>query len=368
MKALVLTISAGQGHHKTARAISDYLQTRGIESEVVDTYKYFSNALSCLIEKGYLISTKYTRTIYGAVYTKSVRRNHSGKINMVDVIGKIVEKRFFEFVDKFEPDVIICTHIFAANLVSKYKTHYGSKAMTFGVVTDFTVHPYWELADMDYYVTPTSLIDDEMVIKGIPKEKILPFGIPIDSKFSLSVDKSEARKELGIEDKDTVFVMTGSMGYGDVLKYVKELDATPGDFQIVTVCGNNKKLKKHIDEYASKKKIYNYGYVNNVDLIMDASDYMVSKPGGLSTSEALAKRLPMILIDPIPGHEDRNFKFFVNNGLAIGVDKKHGIGDAMYRLISDDSVVKCMREKADEVGRPCACKLLTDFILDHNKE
>lgn len=368
MKALVLTISTGQGHHKTARAISDYLQTRGIESEVVDAYKYFNSALSDFLEKGYLLTTKYARGMYGSTYSIEERRDHTGKINMVDLTGKIVEKRFLEYVSKVNPDVIICTHVFAANLVSKYKATYGSDVRTFGIVTDFTVHPYWEVPELDYYVIANSLLEEQMINKGISKEKILPLGIPIDNKFSVSVDKREARQQLGFEDKDTVFVMTGSMGYGDVLKYVKELDEAPGDFQIVTVCGNNKKLKKHIDEFESEKKIYNFGYVNNVDLVMDATDYMVSKPGGLSTSEALAKRLPMILIDPIPGQEDRNFEFLVNNGLAIGVSKELSVGEAMYQLTSDSTRVESMRKKASELGKPYACKHLADFILGLDKE
>lgn len=369
MKALVLTISTGQGHHKTACAVSDYLQTRGINSEVVDAYKHFNSVLSCLVDKGYLLTAKYAKGIYSSIYSKEEQRNHNGKINMVELTGKVVEKSFFKFVEEKNPDLIICTHVFAASLVSKYKTiHPDSKAKTFGIITDFTVHPYWELTNLDHYIVATSLLDEQMISKGFSADKILPLGIPIDNKFSDSVEKHEARKILGFDDKTTVFVMTGSMGYGDVLKYVKELDAVDCDFQIVTVCGNNKKLKEHIDAYSSAKKIYNFGYVNNVDLIMDASDYMISKPGGLSTSEALAKKIPLILIDPIPGHEDRNYKFLINNGLAIGVDKTASVGDAIYQLMNDGSRVEKMRKMAEEVGRPDSCKLLADFILGFNKE
>ncbi len=366
MKALVLTISAGQGHNKTASAIGDYLKSQGVDVDIIDTYKYFNTALSNLVEKGYLLSTKFTPAMYGNIYSKAEQRDHSDKINVVDMAGKIISRQFYKFIAGKNPDVIIATHIFAANLVSKFKEKKETHALTFGVLTDFTVHPFWETADLDYYVTPTALLNNQMIKKGIPEEKILPFGIPIEMKFSFATDKQEARKTLGIENKKTVFVMTGSMGYGDVIKYVKELDELEYDFQIITVCGNNTHLKNQIDRLRTHKKIYNFGFVDNVDVIMDASDIIVSKPGGLTTSEALAKRMPMVLIDPIPGQEDRNYEFLVNNGLAIGVSETFSVGEALYQLLSSENRVACMAKMAEEVGKPDSSKRLGDFII--NKE
>lgn len=366
MKAMVLTISAGQGHNKTARAIGDYLKSQGVDVDIVDTYKYFNTALSNLVEKGYLLSTKFTPAMYGNIYSKAEQRDHSDKINVVDMAGKIISRQFYKFIAGKNPDVIIATHIFAANLVSKFKEKKESHALTFGVLTDFTVHPFWETADLDYYVTPTALLNNQMIKKGIPEEKILPFGIPIEMKFSDLTNKEDARKILGIENKKTVFVMTGSMGYGDVIKYVKELDELEYDFQIITVCGNNTHLKNQIDRLRTHKKIYNFGFVDNVDVIMDASDIIVSKPGGLTTSEALAKRLPMVLIDPIPGQEDRNYEFLVNNGLAIGVSETFSVGEALYQLLSSENRAECIAKMAEEVGKPDSSKRLGDFII--NKE
>lgn len=369
MKALVLTISAGQGHNKTARAIGDYLKSIGVDVDIVDTYKYFNTALSNLVEKGYLLSTKFTPAVYGNIYTKAEQRDHSDKINIVDMAGKIIARQFYKFIASKNPDVIVATHIFAANLVSKFKEKKKSDAITFGVLTDFTVHPFWETADLDYYVTPSALLNNQMIKKGIPEDKILPFGIPIEMKFAKSMDKSEARKILGFEDKKTAFVMTGSMGYGDVIKYVKDLDDIDYDFQIVTVCGSNTHLKHQIDRLKTNKKIYNFGFVDNVELIMDAADFIVSKPGGLTTSEALAKKLPMILIDPIPGQEDRNYEFLINNGLAIGVSETFSVGEALYQLLSSENRAQCMRKMAEEVGKPDAGKRLGDFIVGlTNKE
>lgn len=369
MKALILTISAGQGHNKTARAIGDYLKAQGVDTEIVDTYKYFSKALSNLVEKGYLMSTKFTPAIYGSIYSLEARKDYADKPNIVDMVSKIIARQFYKFINDKNPDVIITTHIFASNLVSHYKKKIESNAVTVGILTDFTVHPFWETADMDYYVTPSALLNNQLIKKGVPEEKILPFGIPIEPKFAVSRSKTEARELLGFDDTETVFVMTGSMGYGDVIKYVKDLDEIKTDFQIVTVCGNNSGLKREIDALSTNKKIYNFGFVDNVDVIMDAADFIVSKPGGLTVSEALAKKLPMILIDPIPGQEDRNYEFLVNNGIAMGVSKTFSVGEALYEIMSSKSRAKCMREMAEEIGSPNAGKLLGDFLIDLiNKE
>ena len=366
MKVLILTISAGQGHNKTARAINEYLLKCGVDVEVVDTYKYFNTPLSNLVEKGYLLSTKFTPGIYGTIYSQQEKKDHNNnKINIVDVAGKIVSKDFYEFIDEKKPDAIVATHVFAANLITKLKEENGCDAKTYGVITDFTAHPFWETVDLDYYVTPSSVLNNQMILKGISEEKILPFGIPIESKFSKIIEKSDARKTLGIEDKMTVFVMTGSMGYGDVIKYVKDLDEVPYDFQIITVCGNNYSLRQEIDHLNTNKKIYNYGFVDNVDVIMDASDVIVSKPGGLTVSEALAKKLPMILIDPIPGQEERNREFLINNGLAVGVSENVSVGEAMYQLITGKKRIECMKIMAEEIGSPLSSKLLGDFIIEN---
>lgn len=368
MKVLILTITAGQGHNKTARAVYDSLKSRGVDADIIDTYQYFNRALSKLVEKGYLISTKYVPTMYGNIYRLEEKRDHSeDRVTMVDVGSKIVARQFAKFIARQNPDVIVATHIFAAHLVSVFKERHIINATAIGILTDFCVHPFWETANIDYYVTPNALLNNQLMKKGIPLERILPFGIPIEEKFSKKMDKQQARAVLGIANKPTVFMMTGSMGYGDMLKYIKQLDTLKEDFQILCVCGNNKHLKRQIDRLQTQKTIYNFGFVDNVDIMMDASDYMVSKPGGLTVSEALAKELPLILIDPIPGQEDRNSEFLLNNGLALAVSKTFPIDEAIYELMNNQARLRCLPEMVREIGKPNASKQLGDFIieLDH---
>lgn len=365
MKALILTITAGQGHNKTARAVYDSLKSRGIEANIIDTYQYFNRALSKLVEKGYLISTKYVPLMYGNIYRMEEKRDHSDdRLTMVDLGSKLVARQFAKYIARQNPDVIVATHIFAAHLVSQFRERgYLRHATTIGIMTDFCVHPFWETANIDYYVTPNALLNNQLIKRGIPEERILPFGIPIEEKFSKKIPKADARALLGIDDKPTVFMMTGSMGYGDMLKYIKQMDTLENDFQILCVCGNNKHVKRQIDNLKTRKTVYNYGFVDNVDLMMDAADYLVSKPGGLTVSEALAKELPLILIDPIPGQEDRNSEFLLNNGLALAVSKTFPIDEAIYELMNNQARSRCLPDMIREVGKPHASRQLGDFII-----
>lgn len=365
MKVLILTITAGQGHNKTARAVYDSLKNRGVDANIIDTYQYFNRALSKLVEKGYLISTKYIPTMYGNIYRLEEKRDHSeDRVTMVDLGSKIVARQFAKYIARQNPDVIVATHIFAAHLVSVFKERgLIRNTTTIGIITDFCVHPFWETATIDYYVTPSALLNNQLNKRGIPTDRILPFGIPIEEKFSKKMTKQDARARLGIADKPTVFMMTGSMGYGDMLKYLKQMDTLQADFQILCVCGNNKHLKRQIDALQTRKTVYNYGFVDNVDVMMDASDYLVSKPGGLTVSEALAKGLPLILIDPIPGQEDRNSEFLLNNGLALAVSKTFPIDEAIYELMHNQARSRCLPELLQEVGKPDASRKLGDFII-----
>ena len=153
MKVLVLTIAAGNGHNQTARAVADYLDARGVEVKVVDSYRYFNTALSKLVENGYLLSSKYTPALFGRLYR--VAEVHNSKDNIISLskfTNSIVARQFAKFISQFNPDVIVCTHVFSATLVTKYKKKGLIDATLIGVLTDFTVHPFWEETNLDYYV------------------------------------------------------------------------------------------------------------------------------------------------------------------------------------------------------------------------
>lgn len=369
MKAIILTMATGNGHNIASNALKDYLVSQNTDAVVIDAYKYFNKKLSALLEKGYLWSTKYTPYIYGKFYNGIEKHNPDSRVSWSTFCNSIVARQFAKYISKQNPDVVISTHPLAAVLISTYKEKHFAHTKTIGIVTDFCILPYWDMANMDYYTTANELVKKMLIKKGVAENKILPFGIPIDMKFSKTTDKETARKNLGIENKKTVFIISGSMGYGNTEKYIRKLDSIKEDFQIISVCGNNLHMKNRIDNMVTSKKIYNFGFVSNVDEIMDASDIIITKPGGLTVSEAMAKRLPMILVNPIPGQEDRNKDFLVNAGVAAGITKNLSLDDIMFQFLTCEQRLDQIRDMQKVLGRPNSAKDIGDFVINFvNKE
>lgn len=365
MKVLVLTISAGQGHNQTAKAISETLKEKGADCIVLDAYKYISKFLSNSVEKGYLLSTKYTPGMYGRAYRIAEKKEKVYKDDVFNIIrftNNVMGRKLLNYIEEYNPDVVISTHIFAAIAMTYFKAKLPD-IINIGIITDFTVHPFWEESDLDYYVTATSLLNYQCEKKGIDFDKILPFGIPINKKFSKSLDRGEARQLLGIEDKATIMIMMGSMGYGNVRRTIKQIDTLELDFQVLCVCGNNSHVKRSIDRLKCKHRVYNYGFVDNVDVMMDASDFIITKPGGLSMSESLAKGIPAILMNPIPGQEDRNLEFLLNNGLAMAATRTFPIDEAVYQLFINRWRWNKQGESTELVRKPLASEDLADFVM-----
>lgn len=365
MKALILSITAGQGHNQTAKVMSDYLNGIGVACSYMDVYEYINPVLSESVSRLYLMSTKTLPKVYGGVYRLCEKRESAE--NSLHVLGRLTNSvlavRLIKYIQREAPDVILCTHIFAALLVTYISKKTDLKAKTIGIVTDFTIHPYWEDSDLDYYVTANELLTIQGIKKGLDKEKFKPFGIPIHPKFAVRRDKAEACRMLNLPNRRTILVMSGSMGFGNIVDEIQRLDQLDLPFQIVSICGNNKRLKNKIDKATWTKDVYNFGYVDNVDVFMDMADCIVTKPGGLTTSEALAKGLPMLMANPIPGQEDRNVEFLLNAGAAIKISETYPIDEAVYQLFYSDQRRLLLDQTVTMLGKPNATKDLAEFVL-----
>ena len=363
MKVLFLSVTAGQGHNQTGKAVMECLREKNIDCAMLDTFEYISPVLQESISQGYLISTKLTPALYGRIYRMAEKlEKNNVKMSVNRLTNSIWAKKLICYIIGYDPDVIVCTHIFAAQILTQIRRK-GLRAKTIGIITDYTIHPFWEEADLDYYVIANEMLTRKALKKGLPEDRLKPFGIPIYKKFAEKMPVEEARDALKIENRDTVLVMSGSMGYGNVGKIIKQVDRLDLNYQILSVCGSNEALKEKIGGLHVNRKIYNYGYVGSVDVMMDASNCIVTKPGGLTVSESMAKGLPMALINPIPGQEDRNVEFLLNNGLAMKITNTFPADEAVYQLLSNTEKVRTMVSRIDNMARPNSSLDLCDFIL-----
>lgn len=366
MKVLVISVTCGQGHNSTAKALIRRLEEKGVECCLLDAFEHISKTLAKAIDDGYQLSTKYIAKPYAKIYRfAEQRKKNSDDESGVKLLNSLLASRLRKHIETYDPDVIVATHSIAAAIIDVLKEKKVIRSINIGIVTDFTVHPFWEEAlHFDYIVTPSELLDHQMLHKGFTKKQILPFGIPINPKFSENrSDKAQVLRSLGLDpEKLTILVMSGSMGFGNIRHVVAKLDTVQADFQAIVVCGNNAEAKKEVDEMRKAKKFVTFGYVTNVDELMTAADCIVTKPGGLTTSEALAMQLPLILINPIPGQEDRNLEFLLNNGAAMAVSDTCPIDEVLFQISQNPERIELMEKSIAFLRKPDSTERLSSFI------
>jgi processive 1,2-diacylglycerol beta-glucosyltransferase len=366
MKALILSISTGQGHHAVGAAIANTFESMNVSCTTMDAYEYVDPKLSNLLSKGYLLSTAHAPWLSAKAYNALVKKNSPyGKLSVPQLTNQYFAWDLNKYVQKDKPDIIVCTHVLSSIIASVMRARNWTDAITAGIVTDFTVHPLWEeTRDLDYYVTPSELLDFQMERKGLDASKILPFGIPIRPQFSRRTDGAEARRSLGLDaDVPTILLMSGSMGYGGIDASTEKLDALSLDMQVIVVCGNNKEMYRKLKRKRFKKRFDIYGYVDYVDLMMDAADCIITKPGGITSSEALAKGLPMIMVNPIPGHETRNAEFMLNNGIALYATKSFPLEEAVFSLFKHPDRLEDLRATVALYAKNDASRTLCEFLV-----
>lgn len=376
MKVLIITATIGQGHNAVARSIANGLRERRIPCKVLDMYRYFSPALQKIVQGGYLISIKSVAAMHARVigekYYDAMEKGYKplNEHTFARVKNMPFAKNLKKYLDEYRPDAIICTQVYCVHIIDTIKSKGWIDVPVFGVDTDFTVQAHWQGNDyLDYIVTASNKLTGQLMFKQVPKEKVLPFGIPISPKFNEKIEKRRARELLCLDpDKKTLLVMGGSMGYGNIDKTILQLDSLPFDFQAMVVCGSNLQMRSRLKKLKLNKRFDIYGFSYNIPMMMDASDVMITKPGGISLSEGLAKQIPMVLANAIPGMEDRNSDFMEENGLALAVSKTYPITQAVTDLMTKEELAERMAESQKEFAHPDSTAVLCDFIIEKTRE
>ena len=366
MKVLIFTVTAGEGHNVTANALKEALTARGADAVIVNMYEATNRFIHLLSAKGYLFVTRRLNRLHGAVYGMLEKRKANAyKKSLTRSSYKGMAKKAKKLIDAIAPDVIVSTHTYASMVLDIAKQSCGLTVKTVTVETDFTMHPCSE----------ESLRADRLVIacealiplakkKGFADAQILPIGIPIRPAFTVSRTKREAREAFGLDPAlPTLLLAGGSMGHGNQVKLLSRIDASPLSFQIAVVCGSNARAKRKIDSVKWKHPIYNPGFTDRMDLLMDAADLLISKPGGLTASEALAKKLPLVISDRIHGQETRNTDFLVAHGAAFVPKKGETVADAALALLADTTRLEEARRRAETIRKPFSTASLCDALF-----
>ncbi|MBF0619228.1 MAG: glycosyltransferase, partial [Candidatus Omnitrophica bacterium] len=260
---------------------------------------------------------------------------------------------------------------FPCGMVADYKVVNKLDITLIGVLTDWAPHTYWINEGVDYYVVPSEDTKERFIKKGVPAEKIRVFGIPIRYNFAEKIDERAARISLGLDPAmPTVLVMGGGQGLGPMKDAVKELMKSPTPLQMIVIAGANLKLAKWLVKASKKspKKIVHYDYASNVDVLMEAATLIVTKPGGMTTSECLAKGLPMVIINPLPGQEARNTDFLLEKGIGVHVHDVRDLADEVDLLLRSPERLSVMSKAAYENGKPYAADDIARLVMEARRE
>lgn len=360
-------ISYNSGHHRASIAIEKALKALAPLTEVlnINGFNYTNPILERVINRTYMAVIKRKPQFWDYLYDNPKVFKTAQALR--DFMHNMNFEKLQSLLEDFKPDAVACTQAFPCGMIADLKNRNGLiRTPLFGVLTDYYPHSYWIYPTIDYFIVPAEESRERLRQNGIPQEKVKIFGIPIDPKFNNKTDVKFVKLGLGLElDKPTVLVMGGGQGYGPIKDIVLLLDGLSVDFQIIVVCGINGRLFRWLASQRRKfnKKIAPLQFVDNVNELMAASDIIITKPGGLTTAEALAKGLPMIIVDPIPGQEAKNAQFLTQIGAAVQVDNTAAIGLEVNELLTNPSRLNQMKEAALIHGHPNAAMDLAKLIL-----
>jgi processive 1,2-diacylglycerol beta-glucosyltransferase len=349
-KVLILTGNYGDGHIQVAQALHDAINIRFPELEpvVYDLMEFVHPHFNHVSRFLFLQGVKKFPTVYGYFFQKTRRMNTLTKI-MKTMFSSGVG-RTLKLIEEIQPSVVISTFPLAAAVMSKIKASGLTDIPTVTIITDHTDHSCWIYPDTDQYIVGSNAVRRSLIELGVEVDQIADTGIPIRPQFSQSFKREEIAEKYGLNPNiPTVLVMGGGLGLiGDGSATMKKLEVLPQPLQFVIVCGHNKKLRMQLIESlkGSKHQYHIYGYVNYVHELMAISDLMMTKPGGVTTFEAIAMELPMLLYKPIPGQEQDNAKFLVRSGVAIDAESYQDITEGLMDLLNHPERLQQLRRNS----------------------
>lgn len=361
MRVLILSVTAGEGHNSCAAALREALERRGHRAEVADLYR------SCgvprrLTDRIYLTCARRFRAEYSRIYSRLERDAALRRQWEKRFLPDWLYPKLLAFLQEREPDCVVAMHVFAARALTALRQRGSFSVPVLGVNTDYCLHPYWEdCPGLTGLVIPKEALTEEVLDRGIPRELLLPLGIPIRSPERYLLPREEARNKLGLPGGRIILLMGGSMGYGRMFSTALALRRQ--EASTVCICGRNRALRLLLEPFRnSRLKVL--GFTRDLPEYMLSADLAITKPGGLSLSEMAAAGLPPLLTKPIPGHEERNLRLWTGLGAAASAQdcSSGGIAARAVRLLEDKERLESMRAALAALSAPEAAENLCSFL------
>jgi processive 1,2-diacylglycerol beta-glucosyltransferase len=370
MRILIATVTAGAGHLAAAAALDEAWRALrpGDTVEKLDLSKFFSPLHRKIVSDGYVTLVEHAPELWGMMFKKTDNPKLTRRMNRVkQIFPSNSRARFIRYVKHLDPDAVLCTHYLPLETLGQMRRHENRKRkpdhtsaacdpkpLVVSVVTDFEAHALWMEHCVDLYCVAAAETRARLIARGAPAESVIATGIPISTRFSSKIDPHAVRKTIGLRDDEPVLlVLSGGFGMGPVAEILAELDKVSAQFQTVVVTGRNEELRRDLAAQDRKHPTHVLGFASNMHELMAISDLIISKPGGLTSSEALALGKPLFILNPIPGQEAANSDFLLERGAAIKVNR---VEDLPYRLdqLLGTKKLGHLSRAAKSLGRPAA--------------
>jgi processive 1,2-diacylglycerol beta-glucosyltransferase len=369
-RVLILSASVGGGHMRAAAALERAFLEIGAAHQVrnLDTLEYTTPVLRGVYSKAYSYAARHLPTVTGWLYDAFDRPGRDAPLRLA--FNRLNARRFVTMLRNHSPDIAVCTHFLPAEILSWLT---ASRQLTIRyavVVTDFDVHAMWLSRYCEHYFVATDEARTHVEALGVVPDRITATGIPIDPVFSARKDKREMRRKHGLDGgRPTILVSGGRLDLGAAEKIMTSLAALPRKVQVVVMCGRQEEARKRMQQIATRLSAKTsvtfkiVGFVEHIDELMAASDLLVGRPGGLTTAEALASGLVFVIVNPIPGQEERNADHLLEESAAIRCNDPSVLAYKIERLLGDTPRFESMKKNVARIARPRAAFDVVDTVL-----
>lgn len=369
-KVLILSASVGAGHMRAADALERAISIVAPDCEVrnIDVLEYTNALFRRLYAKAYIDMVQSMPEVLGWMYNTLDKPWENEKRRLA--LDRLNTRPFVSLLKRERPDLAVCTHFLPSEIIS-WLTAKGKIAFPQSiVVTDFDAHAMWLCRNHSRYFVALDETRVHLERHGIAAGRIDVTGIPIDPVFEIAKDKIETRKKFGLDaDRLTIIVSAGGFGVGKIEPLLRALGELRTPAQVIAICGRNEELRRSL-EFRSPAGFGNesvrfrpIGFTSEMDEYMSASDIIVGKPGGLTTSEALAKGLVFCIVNPIPGQEERNSDHLLENGCALKCNDLSVLAYKIDKLASDAGRFAAMKLNVARFARPDAARRIAQRVI-----
>lgn len=368
LRVLVLSVSAGAGHVRAAQAVCATAQEDFPEMDVahLDVLDLVSAGFRKVYGSGYIKLVEKAPLLWAYMYQQT---DHARSTSLFDKFRSAVERlntRQLEAkIASYAPDIILCTHFLPAELLSRRIKKGLATPPVWVLVTDFDVHGLWQHEHMQGYFVASDEVAARLAARGIAREKIHVSGIAVMPQFRRPPDRREAAAELNLDpNKFTLLMMSGGVGMGGMEPLIEQIAALPREIQIIALAARNAELLERLQKIAERfpGRVHPQGFTRTIERIMACADLAVTKPGGLTTSECLAMQLPMVVVSPIPGQEERNSDALLENGCAVKAVDAAALLFKVQRLMDQPERLVAMRENQRVMARPFAAQTILETM------